>query len=82
MHFFGGTVSFTSKRSNVVALSSAEAEYIAAVAACKELTFVRNVLTDLGFTVKRVCYNRRKLLLHENPVLQHPEHGALTRVMI
>ena len=45
-------MSFTSKRSNVVALSSAEAEYIAAVAACKELTVVRNVLTDLGFTVK------------------------------
>ena len=48
VYLYGGPISFTSKRMNVVALSSAEAEYAAAAAACKEIHFIRNVLTDLG----------------------------------
>ena len=51
VYMFGGPISFTSKRLNVVALSSAEAEYAAAAAVCKELHFIRNVITDLGFTI-------------------------------
>ena len=52
VYLYGGPISFTSKRLNVVAMSSAEAEYAAASAACRELTFVRNVLTDLGFKLQ------------------------------
>ena len=48
VYLYGGPVSFTAKRLKVVALSSAEAEYAAASYACKEIVFVRNVLSDLG----------------------------------
>ena len=49
IYLFGAPVSFASKRLKVVALSSAEAEYAAASYACREVAFVRNVLSDLGF---------------------------------
>ena len=48
MYLMGGLISFASKNLKVVALSSAEAEYAAASYTCKELTFVRNILNDLG----------------------------------
>ena len=49
IYFYGAPISFVAKQLRVVALSSAEAEYAAASYACKEIVFVRNVLTDLGF---------------------------------
>ena len=48
VYFMGGPISFSSKNLKVVALSSAEAEYAAAAYTCKELTFVRNIVQDLG----------------------------------
>ena len=48
VYLFGGLVSFTSKQMKMVALSSCEAEYIAAAACCKEITFIRNVCADMG----------------------------------
>jgi hypothetical protein len=47
--FMGAPISFTSKQLKVVALSSAEAEYAAASYACREISFIRHVLLDLGF---------------------------------
>ena len=47
IYFYGGPISFTSKRLKIVALSSAEAEYAAASYTCKEISFVRNVCNDL-----------------------------------
>ena len=49
---FGGPISFAAKNLKIVALSSAEAEYAAASYTCKEITFVRKVLTDLGYKVQ------------------------------
>ena len=49
VYLMGAPVSFTSKQLKVVALSSAEAEYVAASYACHEVVFVRNVLVDPGF---------------------------------
>ena len=51
VYFMGAPVSFAAKRLKVVAMSSAEAEYAAAAYACKEIVFVRNVLSDLGFRI-------------------------------
>ena len=48
---FGGVISFASKSLQVVALSSAEAEYAAASQTCREVTFIRNVAADLGLTL-------------------------------
>ena len=51
IYFMGAPVSFAAKRLKVVAMSSAEAEYAGAAYTCKEIVYVRNVLSDLGFHV-------------------------------
>ena len=51
VYLFGGLVSFASKQMKIVALSSCEAEYVAAVACCKEITFIRNICADLGLNL-------------------------------
>jgi hypothetical protein len=45
----GGSISWTSKLQPTVALSSTEAEYMAACAAAQEAIFLRCLLADLGF---------------------------------
>jgi hypothetical protein len=47
-----GAVSWSSKIQSVVALSSTEAEYIAAVEAGKELTWMRSLLGEFGYQIK------------------------------
>ena len=47
----GGAVSYASKNLKVVASSSCEAEYASASMCAKDITFVRNICKDLGFTV-------------------------------
>ena len=45
----GATISWSSKRQAVVALSSTEAEYIALSYAAQEIVWLRNLLSSLGF---------------------------------
>ena len=45
----GALVSWKSKRQNVVALSSAEAEFMAASSLVQEVVYIRKLLTNLGF---------------------------------
>ena len=47
----GGPVAYSSRKLNVIADSSALAEYSAASACCKELTFVRHLLSELHFAL-------------------------------
>jgi hypothetical protein len=47
----GSADKFYIKQLKVVALSSAEAEYAAASYACREISFIRHVLLDLGFNL-------------------------------
>lgn len=49
LFFAGGPVSWESKKQNIVALSSMEAEYIAMCQAAKEISFYRSLLNELGF---------------------------------
>ena len=44
-----GPISWNSKKQATVALSSAEAEYLAMSTACQELVFLRSLMSDLGF---------------------------------
>ncbi len=44
----GGAVSWKSRKQQTVALSTAEAEYVAASAAAQESIWLRKLLTDLG----------------------------------
>jgi len=52
IYLYGAPVTYAAKSLKIVALSSAEAEYAAASYACKEVQFVRSVMTDLGFPPK------------------------------
>jgi len=45
----GAVVAWKSKRQNVVALSSAEAEFMAASSLVQEVIYIRRLLTNLGF---------------------------------
>ena len=51
--FAGGAVSWQSRLQKCIALSTTEAEFIAATEACKELLWMKKFLNELGFTQKR-----------------------------
>jgi hypothetical protein len=67
----GGAVSWNSKKQATVALSSTEAEYMAATQATKEAIWLRKILTDLGYTQDQptVIYgdNQSCIALTKNP---------------
>jgi len=70
----GGAVSWMSKLQQTVAVSTAEAEYMAASAAVKEAIWLRNIMGDLGFkkaTEAQIIYtdNQAALALARNPIL-------------
>src|ERR1051325_2172980 len=71
--FLGGPISWRSKKQDVVALSTCEAEYIAgAVAACQAV-WLLNLLQDLKIKVnkplKLMIDNKSAINLARNPVL-------------
>jgi hypothetical protein len=68
---FGGTISWSSKRQPTVALSSTEAEYMAATFATQEAMWLRSFLEQLGFKQDTtVIYedNQSCIALTNNPV--------------
>ena len=68
-----GAVSWSSKLQSIVALSTTEAEYIAAVSAGKEIRWMRNLLHEMGFSP-----TGPSVLRIDNQsaisVAKHPEH--------
>jgi len=68
----GGSVSWSSKKQPTVALSTVEAEYIAASNATKEPIWLRTLLGDLGFTQGQATTihadNQGCIALSRNPV--------------
>jgi len=46
-HFGHGAVSWSSKKQNIIALSSTEAEYIAQTHAAKEVVWLRNFISEM-----------------------------------
>jgi hypothetical protein len=64
-------VSWSSKKQNYVALSTAEAEYIAAGACCAQLLWMRQTLRNFGchFTkISLLCDNESAIKLANNPI--------------
>ena len=68
-----GAVSWCSKLQSIVALSTTQAEYIAAVSAGKEIRWMRNLLHEMGFSPPAPS-----VLRIDNQsaisVVKHPEH--------
>lgn len=69
----GGAVSWESKKQPTVALSSAEAEYMALTSASKEIKFLANLMDELGLSIMfglntptLYCDNKGAICLAEN----------------
>jgi transposase InsO family protein len=73
----GAAVSWSSKVQPFVALSTAEAEFIAAVEAGKEIMWMRNLLREIGYSVTDPslmrCDNQSAIQVSKNP--EH--HGRM-----
>ncbi|GBE78927.1 predicted protein [Sparassis crispa] len=72
-----GAISWSSKLQSLIAQSTTEAEYIAAVEAGKEILWMRNLLTELGYTVSKASTlymdNQSAISVSKNP--EH--HGRM-----
>ena len=67
MTFPGGAVSWQSRLQKCVALSTTEAEYIAAAEVCKELLWMKHFMQELGFKQQHYvvyCDNPKPKALH------------------
>ncbi|KAH9782975.1 hypothetical protein KPL71_009140 [Citrus sinensis] len=67
----GATVSWVSKLQTVVALSTTEAEYMAATQACKEAIWIQRLLEELGHKQEKIsvfCDSQSALHIARNPV--------------
>jgi hypothetical protein len=73
----GGAVGWYSKLQTIVALSSTEAEYMAAVEAGKEIAWMRNILSEFGYGVQEPSTlkmdNQSAITVSKNP--EH--HGRM-----
>jgi hypothetical protein len=74
-------VSWSSKKQNSVALSTAEAEYVVAGACCAQLLWMKQNLKDYGchFThIPLLCDNESAIKLANNPIIhsrtKHIDH--------
>jgi hypothetical protein len=74
-------VSWASKKQNSVALSTTEAEYIAAGHCCAQLLWMRQNLRDYGYKLSKVpllCDNESAIRMVDNPV----EHSRTKHIDI
>ncbi|CAM8894852.1 unnamed protein product [Rhodiola kirilowii] len=74
-------VSWGSKKQNSMALSTAEAEYVAAAACCAQILWLRNQLSDFNLHFDQVpifCDNTSAISIAKNPVL----HGKTKHIEI
>jgi hypothetical protein len=74
-------VSWASKKQNSVALSTTEAEYIAAGHCCAQLLWMRQTLRDYGYKLSKVpllCDNESTIRMADNPV----EHSLTKHIDI
>jgi hypothetical protein len=64
-------VSWASKKQNFVALSTAEAEYIAAGQCCVQLLWMRQTLRNYGYKLRKaplLCDNESAIRMADNPI--------------
>jgi hypothetical protein len=64
-------MSWSSKKQNSVALSTAEAEYVAVSACCVQLHWMKQTLKDFGCELTKIlllCDNEGAIKLANNPI--------------
>jgi hypothetical protein len=74
-------VSWSSKKQTSVALSTADAEYVAAGQCCAQLLWMRQTLRDIGYNLSKVpllCDNESAIRLADNPI----EHSRTKHIDI
>jgi hypothetical protein len=74
-------VSWSSKKQTSLALSTAEAEYVATGQCCAQLLWMRQTLWDFGYNLSKVpllCDNESAIRLEENPI----EHSRTKHIDI
>jgi hypothetical protein len=74
-------VPWASKKENSVALSTAEAKYIAAGHCCAQLLWMRHTVSDYGYKLSKVpllCENESAIRMADNPV----EHSRTKHIDI
>jgi hypothetical protein len=74
-------VSWSSKKQNSVAISTAEAEYVSAGSCCAQLLWMKSTLKDYGLNFKNVpllCDNESAIKMIQNPV----QHGRTKHIDI
>ena len=83
LRFGTGAVDWSSKLQTVVAQSTTEAEYLAAVGAGRDIAWMRNLLTELGYDLSKAPST---LYMDNNSaiaVAKHPEHyGRLKHIQL
>jgi hypothetical protein len=70
-------VSWSSKKQTSVALSTAEAEYVATGQCCTQLLWMRQTLQDFGYNLTKVpllCDNESAIRMADNPVEHSTKH--------
>ena len=74
--FHGGAVSWSSKKQPIIALSTTEAEYIAATHAAKEMVWLRRLIGEitapLSLPTPLFCDNNGAITLAKNDAILHP----------
>jgi hypothetical protein len=74
-------MSWSSKKQTSIALSTAEAEYVAAGQCCAQLLWMRQTLRDFGYNMSKVpllCDNESAICMADNPV----EHSRTKHIDI
>jgi hypothetical protein len=74
-HFLGRSlVTWSSKKQDLVALSTAEAEYIAAVSCCTQILYLKQSLVDYNIklgSVPLICDNKSAMKIAKNQFYTH-----------
>ena len=84
-HLLGSSlISWHSKKQACVALSTAEAEYIAAGSCCAQILWLKQQLADLGLQISKVplmCYNTSAINLTKNQIQHSRTKHIETRLL-